>query len=134
MQYYCCLNCFLGNPILISIKSLNIIDIICKQRISGFDVTGLHPILTSDYHSLQVELQKLEASLAPRIYYKNQVLCQSLGGNNINLLTITNENSARSGDIAQRPYIVLTCRVHPGESNSSWIMKGNYHRYVSRIF
>ena len=24
-----------------------------------------------------------------------------------------------------RPYIFLTSRVHPGESNASWIMKGN---------
>lgn len=23
-----------------------------------------------------------------------------------------------------RPYIVLTGRVHPGESNASWVMKG----------
>ena len=23
-----------------------------------------------------------------------------------------------------RPYIFLTARVHPGESNSSWVMKG----------
>lgn len=23
-----------------------------------------------------------------------------------------------------RPYIVITARVHPGESNSSWVMRG----------
>ena len=27
-------------------------------------------------------------------------------------------------DIAERPAIILTARVHPGESNSSWIMEG----------
>ena len=25
-----------------------------------------------------------------------------------------------------RPYIFLTGRVHPGESNASWVMKGSY--------
>lgn len=26
--------------------------------------------------------------------------------------------------LGNRPYIVLTSRVHPGESNASWVMKG----------
>ena len=26
--------------------------------------------------------------------------------------------------IAQRPVVVLTCRVHPGETNASWVMQG----------
>lgn len=25
-----------------------------------------------------------------------------------------------------RPYVFLTGRVHPGESNASWVMKGSY--------
>ena len=28
------------------------------------------------------------------------------------------------GDLVEKQYIVLTGRVHPGESNSSWTMKG----------
>lgn len=31
----------------------------------------------------------------------------------------------------QRPYQVLTARVHPGESNSSWVMKGALEFLVS---
>ena len=27
--------------------------------------------------------------------------------------------------VGSRPYIFLSGRVHPGESNSSWVMKGN---------
>lgn len=26
--------------------------------------------------------------------------------------------------LGNRPYVFLTSRVHPGESNSSWVMKG----------
>lgn len=26
--------------------------------------------------------------------------------------------------LGNRPYVVLTARVHPGESNASWVLKG----------
>ena len=32
-------------------------------------------------------------------------------------------------DVEDRQYVVLSCRVHPGESNSSWVMKGTYLNY-----
>lgn len=53
------------------------------------------------------------------IYFKIDELCKSLSGNSVPLLTIT----AKPVDY-KRPYIFLTARVHPGESNSSWVMKG----------
>lgn len=31
----------------------------------------------------------------------------------------------------QRPYQVMTARVHPGESNASWVMKGTLEFLVS---
>ncbi|XP_066920807.1 cytosolic carboxypeptidase 1-like [Clytia hemisphaerica] len=74
---------------------------------------------------LKMDVLRMEASLCQHIIYSNQVLCQTLGGNDVNLLTITNPSiSATRRDIIKRPYVVLTARVHPGESNSSWIMKG----------
>jgi len=27
--------------------------------------------------------------------------------------------------VENRPYVFLTSRVHPGESNASWVMKGH---------
>ncbi len=50
-------------------------------------------------------------------------LCQTLAGNDIDMLIITNFTS-RPEAIAERPAVILTGRVHPGESNSSFIMEG----------
>ncbi|KAI8617495.1 hypothetical protein BC830DRAFT_1113250 [Chytriomyces sp. MP71] len=57
---------------------------------------------------------------------RRQGLCSSVGGNKIELLTITalDQDSLRDFPIQDRTYIFLTCRVHPGESNSSYIMHG----------
>ena len=33
--------------------------------------------------------------------------------------------------VGNKPYIFLTCRVHPGESNASWIMKGTIEHLLS---
>ncbi|XP_038077720.1 cytosolic carboxypeptidase 1-like [Patiria miniata] len=82
------------------------------------------------YTMMKVHLLKLEASLGEwsNIYYRNQSLCDTLGGNSCPLLTITSNPSTLDKEgVTQfrlRPYILLSSRVHPGESNSSWVMKG----------
>lgn len=53
------------------------------------------------------------------IYYDEQELCKSLGGNPVPVVTITAQPPEDS-----RPYVFLSARVHPGETQSSWIMKG----------
>ncbi|KAI9328145.1 hypothetical protein BDR26DRAFT_61219 [Obelidium mucronatum] len=57
---------------------------------------------------------------------RRQTLGSSMGGNKVELLTITafDENSINESPISDRIYIFLTARVHPGESNSSYIMHG----------
>ena len=56
-------------------------------------------------------------------FCKLRTLCRSLAGNTVYLLTIT--NPARTPqEAAAKKAVVLTARVHPGESNGSWIMKG----------
>jgi hypothetical protein len=55
-----------------------------------------------------------------------QQLTRTIGGNACELLTIS---SFSTEDVARYPphdrvYIVLSSRVHPGESNASWVMKG----------
>lgn len=54
---------------------------------------------------------------------RKTVLCKSLAGNDVDMLIVTNFGSAPE-DIAIRRAIILTARVHPGESNASYMMKG----------
>ena len=54
------------------------------------------------------------------IYYQTQTLCTTLKGNDLPLMTITSNDTHHS----KPHYILLTARVHPSESNSSWILKG----------
>ncbi|KAJ3218033.1 Cytosolic carboxypeptidase 1 [Dinochytrium kinnereticum] len=57
---------------------------------------------------------------------RRQVLCLSEGGNEVDLLTVTafDKESAISHPVSGRVYIFLSSRVHPGESNSNYIMQG----------
>jgi hypothetical protein len=52
-------------------------------------------------------------------------LCRTLAGNICDLLTIT-APSESAEELNARVGVVLTARVHPGESNASWIMQGLY--------
>lgn len=52
---------------------------------------------------------------------RKTVLCKSLAGNDVDMLIVTNFSSAPE-EIAVRKAIILTARVHPGETNASWMM------------
>jgi len=54
---------------------------------------------------------------------RRQVLTKTVGGNNCDLLTITNFKQAPSCQI-EKHVVILTARIHPGEVNTSWIIKG----------
>ena len=57
---------------------------------------------------------------------RRQKLALTRGGNLCELLTIT-DFPRRQSDVEQvkrRKLVVLSARIHPGESNASWIMKG----------
>lgn len=45
--------------------------------------------------------------------------------------SITHNLAAAEGEKDSKKYIVLSARVHPGESNSSWVMKGLLQHLVS---
>lgn len=79
----------------------------------------------------QTHLAKLEASLAGRhgIYARRDVLCHTLGGNPVDILTIT--STGKPNVVAKRDCIVLTSRVHPGEANSSWMMHGKIPSFLA---
>uniref|UniRef100_A0A3B4A0S2 Cytosolic carboxypeptidase 1 n=1 Tax=Periophthalmus magnuspinnatus TaxID=409849 RepID=A0A3B4A0S2_9GOBI len=87
------------------------------------------------YSTLKMHLSKLEALRTPQIYLRQDVLCHSLGGNSCPLLTITAMPESNSNDhicqFRNRPLIFLSARVHPGETNASWVMKGSLEFLMS---
>ena len=58
------------------------------------------------------------------------MLCKSLSGNDVDMLIVTNFLSDPV-DIAVRKAIIISSRVHPGESNSSHVMNGVLEFLVS---
>ncbi|XP_028433146.1 cytosolic carboxypeptidase 1 isoform X3 [Perca flavescens] len=87
------------------------------------------------YSTLKMHLSKLEALRTPQIYLRQDVLCKTLGGNSCPLLTITAMPESNSNDhicqFRNRPLIFLSARVHPGETNASWVMKGTLEFLMS---
>ena len=60
------------------------------------------------------------------------MLCRTLAGNKCEYLTITNrERDPKSESNLSKKGVILTARVHPGESNGSWMMKGAIDFLVS---
>jgi hypothetical protein len=80
----------------------------------------------------------------PPDYYYESKLCKSLSGADIPLLTITSRLNSDPDEFhlvklkefedkdsltsmplyKNKKYVIITGRVHPGESNSSWMMQG----------
>ena len=54
---------------------------------------------------------------------RRETLCHSYGGNAVDLLSVT-DFSAPAAEVAARRVVVISARVHPGESNASWMMAG----------
>uniref|UniRef100_A0A673L3I5 Cytosolic carboxypeptidase 4-like n=1 Tax=Sinocyclocheilus rhinocerous TaxID=307959 RepID=A0A673L3I5_9TELE len=81
------------------------------------------------YTTLQTHLKMLEKSVDPqKVFFRQQNLCDTLAGNSCSLVTITACPTSRAWkhlhQLRNRPCVVLTARVHPGESNASWALKG----------
>ncbi|XP_011355309.1 cytosolic carboxypeptidase 2 isoform X2 [Pteropus vampyrus] len=75
------------------------------------------------YTDLQCYLLSVANNPIQSQFCKLRTLCRSLAGNTVYLLTITNP-SRTPQEAAAKKAVVLSARVHPGESNGSWIMKG----------
>ncbi|XP_041367885.1 cytosolic carboxypeptidase 2-like [Gigantopelta aegis] len=75
------------------------------------------------YTNLQDYLLELANDPMKSQICKQRVLCRTLAGNLVYVLTITSP-STNPEDIKHKKAVVLTSRVHPGESNASFMMKG----------
>ncbi|KAI4501431.1 hypothetical protein M0802_003308 [Mischocyttarus mexicanus] len=83
------------------------------------------------YTQLMVNIWKWISRINPlNIYFCADSLCESLNNNETPLLTITSPDS-KDNPIENRKVIFLTSRVHPGESNASWIMHGTLETLLS---
>ncbi|KAH0628223.1 hypothetical protein JD844_009097 [Phrynosoma platyrhinos] len=88
------------------------------------------------YSALMMHLQKLESTHNPQqIYFRQDTLCETLSGNNCPIVTVTAMPESNYYEhicqFRNRPYIFLSARVHPGETNASWVMKGTLEYLMS---
>ncbi|XP_076642435.1 uncharacterized protein LOC143353191 [Halictus rubicundus] len=74
------------------------------------------------YTDLQEYLAKLVADPVKTRFTKLGLLCRTLAGNGVYYLTIT--APTYDEEVRRKRGIVITARVHPGETPSSWTMKG----------
>ncbi|XP_023013150.2 nna1 carboxypeptidase isoform X2 [Leptinotarsa decemlineata] len=74
------------------------------------------------YSDLQDYLSELSSHPVKSTYSTVRLLCKSLAGNNVFYVTIT--SPVVQGETKKKRAIVISARVHPGETPSSWTMKG----------
>ena len=75
------------------------------------------------YTDLCRYLNQLEADPKKKNRMRRRPLCQTLAGNNCDMLIITTFNSDPEA-IKNRKGVVISSRVHPGETGASFMMKG----------
>ncbi|XP_067840829.1 uncharacterized protein [Heptranchias perlo] len=74
------------------------------------------------YTDLKAHLDEIINDSKHLQYFKKEVLCETRAGNSCFLLTITDDTDKENPEA--KLGVVLTARVHPGETQSSWMMKG----------
>uniref|UniRef100_A0A4W5LZ15 Peptidase M14 domain-containing protein n=1 Tax=Hucho hucho TaxID=62062 RepID=A0A4W5LZ15_9TELE len=101
-------------------RSLLYSEIATREK--GEDTYLAHCYLYT-YSHLQCYLSRLTSSLATASYCKLQVLCCSLAGNIVHVLTVTSPGGGWAERSAKQA-VVVTAGVQPGENNSFWLMQG----------
>jgi len=74
------------------------------------------------YSDLRNDLASIEMDPSRSGFIKRKVLCKSLSGEDCDVLTITSADNLEN--FSKRKGVVLTSRVHPGETVASWMMRG----------
>ena len=82
------------------------------------------------YSDMMLDIEKLMEDPARAPFIKKETLCETLAGNDVPILTVTSSDPVF--DIRNKKFVIVTSRVHPGESPSSWIMRGILHYITGR--
>ena len=77
------------------------------------------------YSDLCEDLRDIEQRAGTSSFFNRQELTRTLAGNRCDYITITSKDKdPRSEKAVSKKGVFISARVHPGESNSSWVMKG----------
>ena len=77
-------------------------------------------------------MKKIERDRFTQNFVNRGTLCRTLAGNRCEYITITSkEKDPNSEKSKAKRGVLLSARVHPGESNASWMMKGVIEFLVS---
>ncbi|CAM4954826.1 unnamed protein product [Rotaria socialis] len=71
------------------------------------------------FTDLKDDLEYL-STIRPREIFRRDILCESQAGNSCFIITVTDE----SVPLHKKKFVILTARIHPGETNSSYMMRG----------
>ena len=74
---------------------------------------------------MQDDISRIEKDASTTNFFHRSTLTRTLAGNRCEYLTITSKDrDPKSAKAMAKKGVFISARVHPGESNASWMMKG----------
>jgi hypothetical protein len=76
------------------------------------------------HSQLLARVEALQRAPAHAHTLRVETLCTTIAGHAVPLLSISNYRAVAPDELRARQVVVLTARVHPGETNASWMVDG----------